>query len=106
MEADKKASRVAAEGKIAIKSDAGKAVMVEVNCETDFVAKDDNFLGFCDKVAGAAVSSPADTVEGLMSQEVDGEVLEETRKALVAKIGENIQVRRFASGGGDGKTVG
>jgi elongation factor Ts len=104
--ADKKASRVAAEGKIVVKSDGSKAVMVEVNCETDFVAKDDNFLGFCDKVAGAAVSLNDDSVEGLMSQEVDGETLEETRKALVAKIGENIQVRRIASGGGDGKTVG
>ena len=104
--ADKKASRVAAEGKIAIKSDGRTAVMVEVNCETDFVAKDDNFLGFCEKVAGAAVLFQVDSVEGLMTQEVDGESLEETRKALVAKIGENIQVRRLASGGGDGKTVG
>jgi elongation factor Ts len=106
VKADKKASRVAAEGKIAVKSDGSKAVMVEVNCETDFVAKDDNFLGFCEKVAGAAVSLDDDSIEGLMSKEVDGELLEETRKALVAKIGENIQVRRIASGGGDGKTVG
>ena len=104
--ADKKASRVAAEGKIAVKSDGRTAVMVEVNCETDFVAKDDNFLGFCEKVAGAAVNSQVESVEGLMNQEVDGETLEEIRKALVAKIGENIQVRRLASGGGNGKTVG
>lgn len=99
--ADKKASRVAAEGKIAMaKGDDGKAVLVEVNCETDFVAKDGSFLSFADTVAEAALG--ADDVEGLMSS---GD-LEEDRKALIAKIGENIQVRRMASAGGDGSTVG
>ena len=53
--ADKKASRVAAEGKIVVSSKDSKAVMVEVNCETDFVAKDGSFLEFCDTVAGAAI---------------------------------------------------
>ena len=58
--ADKKASRVAAEGKIAIANENGKAVMVEVNCETDFVGKDATFLGFSEKVANAALNVDGD----------------------------------------------
>jgi elongation factor Ts len=98
--ADKKASRVAAEGKIATAAANNKAVMVEVNCETDFVGKDASFLEYCDKVASAAVKIDDDSVETLMATKVDGETLEETRQALVARIGENIQVRRMASRGG------
>jgi len=104
--ADKKASRVAAEGKIVVSIEGGKAVMVEVNCETDFVGKDSSFLSYCDKVASAAVTLDDDSIETLMTKQVDGETLEEARQAMVAKIGENIQVRRMASVGGDGKTVG
>ena len=62
--ADKKASRVAAEGKIAIANENGKAVMVEVNCETDFVGKDATFLGFSEKVASAALNVDGDSVDG------------------------------------------
>ena len=102
--ADKKAARVAAEGKIAFASAGDQAVLVEVNCETDFVGKDSTFLQYCDKVAGAAVGES--DVETLMGKEVDGESLEATRQALVAKIGENIQVRRLAGRGGSGTTVG
>lgn len=104
--ADKKAARVAAEGKIAFASSGNKAVMVEVNCETDFVGKDSSFLAYCDKVAGAALAVDGDSVESLMAQEVDGESLEATRQAMVAKIGENIQVRRMSTRGGEGSTVG
>jgi elongation factor Ts len=104
--ADRKASRVAAEGKIAVANRNGKAVMVEVNCETDFVGKDSTFLGFSEKVANAALNVENDDVQSLMNQEVDGESLESTRQALVAKIGENIQVRRMSSRGGGGNTVG
>ena len=104
--ADKKATRIAAEGKIAVANSGNKAVMVEVNCETDFVGKDASFLGFCDKVASAAIGVDGDEVDSLMAQEVDGETLESTRQAMVAKIGENIQVRRIASRGGEGSTVG
>jgi elongation factor Ts len=103
--ADKKASRVAAEGKIAV----SKNIMVEVNCETDFVAKDGSFLGFCDQVAEAAVGIDNDSVEDLMAVKVAGDdTLENVRQGLVAKIGENIQVRRMVSrGGGDNtNTVG
>jgi len=96
-QADKKAGRVAAEGKIALAvSDDGKqAVMVEVNCETDFVAKDDNFNNFADAVAANALSSKATEVASLMETNSNGISLEEARQALVAKIGENIQVRRI-----------
>jgi elongation factor Ts len=96
-QADKKAGRVAAEGKIALAvSDDGKhAVMVEVNCETDFVAKDDNFNNFADAVAANALSSKATEVASLMEANSNGISLEEARQALVAKIGENIQVRRI-----------
>ena len=96
-QADKKAGRVAAEGKIALASSADnkQAVMVEINCETDFVAKDENFVAFTDAVAANALSeSPAD-VDALMATNADGGTVEEARQALVTKIGENIQVRRF-----------
>eukprot|EP00569_Conticribra_weissflogii_P007429 CAMPEP_0171339836 /NCGR_PEP_ID=MMETSP0878-20121228/8185_1 /TAXON_ID=67004 /ORGANISM="Thalassiosira weissflogii, Strain CCMP1336" /LENGTH=291 /DNA_ID=CAMNT_0011841807 /DNA_START=158 /DNA_END=1033 /DNA_ORIENTATION=- len=104
--ADKKASRVAAEGKIAVASSGGKTVLVEVNCETDFVAKDGSFADFADKAAAAAANLDGDSVEALMAASVDGSTLEEVRAGLVAKIGENIQVRRFASRGGGGTTTG
>jgi elongation factor Ts len=95
--ADKKASRVAAEGRVvlAASEDGKQAVMVEVNSETDFVAKDGNFNGFASAVAANALNhSPAD-VEALMATDLDGVTVEEARQALIAKIGENIQVRRF-----------
>ncbi len=94
--ADKKSGRVAAEGIIIEAQQGGRAVLVEVNSETDFVAKDDNFLGFARKVADAAVQQDSDDVADLMAAEVDGATLEQARQALVAKIGENIQVRRMA----------
>ncbi len=95
--ADKKASRVAAEGQIVIKSDPseGRHAIVEINSETDFVAKDENFCGFADLIAATILSeSPAD-LDALMALDVDGEDLETQRKALIAKVGENINVRRF-----------
>ena len=96
-QADKKAGRVAAEGKIALalSADGKQAVMVEVNCETDFVAKDNNFNTFADAVASNALASNAADVASLMATSSNGSTLEEARQALVAKIGENIQVRRF-----------
>ena len=94
--ADKKASRVAAEGRIAVAQDKHSAVLVEVNCETDFVAKDDNFVKFSDKVAEVALENKLDDVEALKSAEyADGTSVEDTAKGLIAKIGENIQVRRM-----------
>jgi elongation factor Ts len=96
-QADKKASRVAAEGKIAlaVSDDHKTAVMVEVNCETDFVAKDDSFNAFAAAVARNALNENVADVEALMTTDLDGSTVEEARQALIAKIGENIQVRRF-----------
>ena len=102
--ADKKASRIAAEGKIALATsdDGSDVVMVEINCETDFVAKDASFLAFIDSVANNALTSGSTDVEALMAADVDGANLEHARQALVSKLGENIQVRRItrlSSGG-------
>ncbi|WP_028024347.1 translation elongation factor Ts [Enterovibrio calviensis] len=85
--AAKKAGNIAAEGAIIIKDADGVAVLVEVNCQTDFVAKDGNFTVFANEVADAALASKA-TVEELQAQ------FEEARIALVTKIGENISIRR------------
>ena len=95
--ADKKASRVAAEGRVVLKSDerAGRYALVEVNSETDFVAKDDNFRGFADRVAGVVLDKRPASVEALMGLPADGRTLEEGRLELVTKVGENINVRRF-----------
>lgn len=96
--ADKKASRVAAEGTVVmmISDDSKNGVILEVNCETDFVGKDDNFLQFSQDVATVALSqSPAD-VDALMAMTSGSDTLENARQALVSKIGENIQVRRFS----------
>ncbi|AHF00339.1 translation elongation factor Ts [Thioalkalivibrio paradoxus] len=93
--ADKKAGRIAAEGRIEIAVQGSDAVIIEVNSETDFVAKDDSFRAFAAACAEAALASGASDVASLMAVDVDGQSLEERRAALIAKIGENIQVRRF-----------
>ena len=96
--ADKKASRVTAEGRIAVAQADGKAVLVEVNSETDFVAKDENFVAFTDAVAQAALASGATDVEALKAAKLpNGETVEEARAAAIAKLGENIQIRRIAA---------
>jgi len=94
--ADKKASRIAAEGRIVLAQDDGHAVLVEINSETDFVAKDENFLKFADEVAKTALASGARDVEALKSAKTSyGPTVEEARQWLVAKVGENVQVRRL-----------
>ena len=96
--ADKKADRVAAEGRIAVAQAGGKAVLVEINSETDFVAKDVNFLAFTDAVAQAALASGANDVEVLKAAKLpSGETVEEARAAAIAKLGENILIRRIAT---------
>jgi elongation factor Ts len=93
--ADKKASRVAAEGRIVAAQNGNTAVLVEVNSETDFVAKDANFLSFVEQVGQAALA--ASDVEALKSTKLpSGETVEESRAAVIAKVGENVQVRRMA----------
>jgi len=104
--ADKKASRVAAEGRIAAAQDGGKAVLVEVNSETDFVANDVNFKNFVQTVADAALASGAADVEALKAAKLaSGETVEEARATAVQKLGENIQIRRLAKVDGS-NTVG
>jgi len=94
--ADKKASRVAAEGRIVLAQDGGKAVLVEINSETDFVAKDENFQTFAAEVARTALASGARDVEALKAARTSfGNTVEEGRQWLVAKVGENVQIRRL-----------
>ena len=95
--ASKAASRVAAEGVVAIhiSTDQKLGAMVEVNCETDFVAKNDDFLALSAKLAEmVAAQNPAD-VAALSAMSIAGTTVEDARKALVGKIGENISIRRF-----------
>ncbi|MEO7430963.1 MAG: translation elongation factor Ts [Dokdonella sp.] len=95
--ADKKASRVAAEGRVVMAQDSGKAVLVEVNCETDFVGKDESFLHFAAEVAKIALTSGAPDVRELLDMPwPGGGSVDQARQTLIAKIGENIQVRRMA----------
>ncbi len=98
--ADKKAARVAAEGVIAIElsGDANTAAMVEVNCETDFVGRKEDFQGFAANIAKRVLAdNPAD-MDALLAMPLnDGDAtsIEDSRKSLIATIGENITVRRF-----------
>jgi len=98
--ADKKSGRTAAEGCVCVKTsaDSKRAAIVEVNSETDFVAKGDAFIDFANLVAQAALDSDASNLEELLAVQVSsGETIEEIRRAMVAKIGENINIRRFES---------
>lgn len=92
--ADKKAGRTAAEGTVIITAAAGTALMIEINSETDFVAKDDSFQKFAKNVASAALAAKETDIEKIKALKVEGGSVEETRAALVQKIGENIQIRR------------
>ena len=94
--ADKKSGRVAADGRVVIKANGSTAAMIEINSETDFVAKDENFEAYADAVATAVLESDAADVETLASVALpDGRTVEAARTDLVAKVGENISVRRF-----------
>jgi len=106
--ADKKSGRVAAEGVIGIdvSGDGGRGVMVEINSETDFVSKGDDFKNFVNSVMQCAAQDTVTDIEGLQSAAMDnGDSVDNNRQALVAKIGENIQVRRIAKISGDNKVV-
>ena len=93
--ADKKAARVAAEGTVAVERDGNSAVLVEINSETDFVARSEEFLAFARDVARTALEKAPADVPALLSQQHGATTLEDQRRALIAKIGENISVRRF-----------
>ncbi len=96
--ADKKSGRVAAEGRIAAAADGERAVLVEVNSETDFVAKDENFVAYTESVAQCALAGNITDVDALSAAKLaDGRSVETARTELVAKVGENISVRRVAA---------
>jgi elongation factor Ts len=95
--ADKKAARIAAEGALATakSADGRRAALAEVNCETDFVARQPDFLTFATQVAAAALAASATELEAIAALRLaDGRTVEETRRVLIAKIGEKIDVRR------------
>jgi elongation factor Ts len=96
--ADKKSGRIAAEGKIGVKvSDDGKsAAIVDINCETDFVAKGDDFVGFVNNVVDGLLKNDITSMEQLLEMTLpDGKTVEQTCRELIAKLGENITIRRF-----------
>ena len=98
MKAEKKASRIAAEGICRIAIDGGKAAVVEVNSETDFVAKNEVFQNFVETVAKQVLASDAADVEGLLQESFLGDSSKTVKEALVEKvatIGENLNIRRF-----------
>lgn len=99
--ADKKAGRVAVEGEVLAVSSADHkdAVIVEINCETDFVARDEQFKSFAKNVIAHALAAKAKDVNAILQLPIAShasQTIEEARKALIAKIGENIQIRRMA----------
>jgi elongation factor Ts len=106
--AAKKSGRIAAEGNIVIKQDAdGNTVILEVNSETDFVAKDENFVSFCDSVAETILAEKPEDIKALINTKLSSGIsVEETRQHLVAKIGENINVRRFVLHKAEGDSLG
>ena len=94
--AEKKASRVAADGRVAIKSNTSDAVIIEINSETDFVAKDENFINFSDSVANLLLEKDVESIEQLSELVLsDSKTVEEARTELISKVGENISIRRF-----------
>lgn len=98
IQAEKKSSRIAAEGLIVIKSNPERSVILEINCETDFVARDENFKQFAEEVAQLALDEHIKSVEMLLAASFPaaGESVENVRQSLIAKLGENIQLRRLA----------
>ncbi|MEE9334709.1 MAG: translation elongation factor Ts [Granulosicoccaceae bacterium] len=100
--ADKKAGNTAAEGMVVIQVTADKYSMVEINSQTDFAVKSDDFMGFANAVTEAVLNTQPASVDAIS---LGGKELEVVRKELVAKIGENIQVRRFVCGDTTGGTI-
>jgi elongation factor Ts len=92
--ADKKANRVAADGRVVIQINGDKAVIIEINSETDFVAKDENFISFADAVASASLDSEVTDVKLLSDVFLENSTVEAARTELIQKVGENITIRR------------
>jgi elongation factor Ts len=96
--ADKKADRITAEGVIVLRisGDGKHGILLEVNCETDFVARDTNFINFTNALAELAITHRAATLDALLELKLESnETVDEARRALVSKLGENIQIRRY-----------
>ena len=93
--AAKKTDRIAAEGLASIFENGNKAIVIEVNSETDFVAKNDEFKNFVNTIGEAILNSNVKTLEDANKLEINGETIESLTIALTAKIGEKINVRRF-----------
>ena len=94
--ATKKAGRVTSEGAVQAYASGNVGVLVEVNCETDFVARTDQFRQFVEEIAKLIAKSKAKTVEELANEAWNGETVAQKTQAMIAKIGENVTVRRFA----------
>lgn len=92
--ADKKAGRVASEGAIALAADSGRAAMVEINSETDFVAKGDDFKAFQKAIGDAALAAGDVDLDAFLASDIDGKSVDELRRDLIAKVGENVTIRR------------
>ena len=99
--AAKKAGRIAAEGVILTKVEGGRATMLELNCETDFVARDEGFLKFGNELLEVAAANNINDIDSLNDAELNGVKVSEARDTLVAKIGENISPRRVINVEGD-----
>ena len=97
IKADKKSARIAAEGVVYFKSNSSKSLLIEINSETDFVARGDDFLSYVNQTCEIIISSPHNSLVTLMESSDDAvkNSLEELRKNYVTKLGENIQIRRF-----------
>ncbi|MEJ2629754.1 MAG: translation elongation factor Ts [Acidihalobacter sp.] len=104
----KKAGRIAAEGQVvvAMSDDARAAVLLEVNCETDFVGKDESFEQFSASVAARALAEAPADLGALMELDLDGKSVETARQELISKVGENVQVRRFVRLESEGERLG
>lgn len=105
--AAKKSARIASEGVIAAAADANAAVLVEINCETDFVAKDDSFKAYAQQVANAALVNTTHDLDALAAADLEGGVsVEAGRQQLVTRIGENVSLRRLVRLPSDGASLG
>jgi elongation factor Ts len=95
--ADKKAGRVAADGRVVIAANGTRAAIVEINSETDFVAKDENFVAFAEAVASSALDAEIDDIEALQDAKIaGGQTVKMAQTELISKVGEKISVRRVA----------
>ncbi len=92
--AGKTSSRITAEGVVIVTVKNDKAAIVEINCETDFVAKNDEFIKFSKDISEILIDIESDSINQLLNKEIDGSTVETVRKSLIGKIGENISIRR------------